>query len=116
MSREQRGRKVVEWLQELTKNARAEYFPTFSMDDLVEEIVKAARGEAERGLYCLEYVFMPPSGSFEHKRLRTELLVRLGGLGTAARVYVPGPESGDLDPEIYEGVWVVCLSWRPATC
>ena len=104
---------VVEQLQEMTEHAKAEYLPVFSMDDLVNHIGKAAKEAAERGLYVTEYVFDPPSGSLDLEVVRTELMKRLVGIYTEARVYEAATVDSILDPDLYEGVWVACVSWKP---
>ena len=104
---------VVEQLQEMTEHAKAEYLPVFSMDDLVNHIGKAAKEAAERGLYVTEYVFEPPSGSLDLELVRTELMKRLSGIYTEARVYEAATVDSILDPDLYEGVWAACVSWKP---
>ena len=94
---------VVEQLQEMTEHAKAEYLPVFSMDDLVNHIGKAAKEAAERGLYVTEYVFEPPSGSLDLEIVRTELMKRLVGIYTEARVYEAATVDSILDPDLYEG-------------
>lgn len=103
---------VVEQLQEMTEHSKAEYLPVFSMDDLVNHIGKAAKEAAERGLYVTEYVFEPPSGSLDLELVRTELMKRLSGIYTEARVYEAATVDSILDPDLYEGVWVACVSWK----
>lgn len=110
----QTSQSVVERLQEITKNAKEEYLPSFSPDNIMVGVTKAAVEAAERGLYCAEYVFMPPVGSFDLEVVRTDLLRRLAANYPSARIYVSGDnEAGDLDNQLYAGVWVVCVSWRP---
>lgn len=104
---------TLERLWELTENAKAEYLPAFNIEGLVVCIGKAAEEAANRGLYIAEYVFVPPAGSYDLKAVRTDLCKRLADIYTEARVYDSENEESVLDLELYEGVWVVCVSWRP---
>lgn len=109
MSREQRKRSVVEWLAEVTKDARREYCPVFKMETFLSEVKKVAQEAAERGLYCAEYVFEPPYrvGSTNQENLHADLVGNLLAIyGGSARIF-----SSRLPTE---DVWVAVVSWRPA--
>lgn len=103
---------LVERLREMTTNAKAEYLPSFSMEEVVKAVGKVAEEAAQRGLYCAEYLLYPPSGSLQPDTVREELTKRLAAIYTEARVY--DPEVDEMDFALYDGVWVVGVSWKPA--
>jgi len=98
---------VVEWLQEITKGARQYYCPTFDIETFLDEVRKAAREAAERGLYCASYVFEPPyhPGNSNRLALWDTLQERLQEI-YGAMVTPSLLPSGD--------AWVVFVAWYSA--